>query len=140
MRKLLIPILMLALLLTGCSSWLDGEYHSVKPHASDGIKLPEDVVTVSSYQQVRDALEEMVISGKLKSTFYIDGFDLETNFTAAVSCFNNIGPGLGAVGPSGNYSEYSFFSKAVLSAAMLLGRLEIFPLLLCFSPSTWLKK
>lgn len=78
MRKLLIPILMLALLLTGCGSWLDGEYHSVKPHASDGIKLPEDVVTVSSYQQVRDALEEMVISGKLKSTFYIDGFDLET--------------------------------------------------------------
>lgn len=77
MRKILIPILMLALLLTGCGSWFDGEYHSVKPHISDGIKLPDDVVTVSGYQQVRDALEEMVISGKLQSTFYIDGFDLE---------------------------------------------------------------
>jgi trk system potassium uptake protein TrkH len=70
----------------------------------------------------------------------IDKFDIETNFSATVACFNNIGPGLGAVGPAGNFSEYSVFSKLILTAAMLLGRLEIFPLLLCFSPATWLKK
>ena len=70
----------------------------------------------------------------------IDNFDIETNFSATVACFNNIGPGLGAVGPAGNFSEYSVFSKLILTAAMLLGRLEIFPLLLCFSPATWLKK
>lgn len=67
----------------------------------------------------------------------LDGFDLETNFTAVASCFNNIGPGLSLVGPVRNFNCYSLFSKLVLSAAMLLGRLEIFPLLLAASPSTW---
>ncbi len=67
-------------------------------------------------------------------------FDLETNISAAASCFNNIGPGLSLVGPAANFSIYSSFSKLVLSAAMLLGRLEIFPLLVLFSPSVWIKK
>lgn len=64
---------------------------------------------------------------------------LETHFSAAVSCFNNVGPGLGAVGPALSYADYSPFSKLVLSFAMLLGRLEIFPLLLAVFPSVWLK-
>ena len=69
-----------------------------------------------------------------------DKMDTETNITAAVSCFNNIGPGLGAIiGPAGSFAEYSGFSKLVLSAAMLLGRLEIYPLLIAFTPSTWKK-
>lgn len=67
-------------------------------------------------------------------------FDLETNFTAAAACFNNIGPGLGGVGPMSNFSAYSSFSKIVLSIAMLLGRLEIFPILLVFTPVFWKKK
>ena len=66
-------------------------------------------------------------------------FDMETNFSAVAACFNNIGPGFGAVGPTRNFAEYSIFSKWVLSFAMLLGRLEIFPLLLAFSPSSWRK-
>lgn len=71
----------------------------------------------------------------------IEPFDFTTNFTAAVTCFNNVGPGLGEiVGPAGNFSQYSNFAKTVLSFAMLFGRLEIFPLLLTFSPSTWSKK
>ncbi len=68
------------------------------------------------------------------------GFDFETNFTAAVTCFNNVGPGLAGVGPRSNFSGYSDFSTLVLSAAMLLGRLEIFPLILACSPSTWKKR
>ena len=76
MKKILWLILCMALLLCGCT-WMDGEYHSVKPHASDGNKLSDDVVTVSDYVQLRDALEEMVTSGKQKSTFYISGFGLE---------------------------------------------------------------
>ncbi len=64
-------------------------------------------------------------------------FSFETNFSAAVACFNNIGPGFDMVGPAGNFSPYSDFSKIVLSLAMLLGRLEIFPLLLTFIPSAW---
>lgn len=70
----------------------------------------------------------------------IDRFDIETNFSATVACFNNIGPGLGVVGPAGNFSGFSVFSKLILTVAMLLGRLEIFPLLLCFSSATWSKK
>lgn len=62
-------------------------------------------------------------------------FDFETNFTAAVSCMNNVGPGFAAVGPAANFSIYSSFSKIVLSITMLLGRLEIFPLMLAFLPS-----
>lgn len=67
-------------------------------------------------------------------------FDFETTFSAALSCFNNIGPGFSSVGPMASYAEYSAFSKIVLSLAMLLGRLEIYPLLIALSPSTWTKK
>lgn len=69
-----------------------------------------------------------------------DKLDLETNISAAAACFNNIGPALGAAGPASNYAMYTPFSKIVLSVAMLLGRLEIFPLILTFSSSTWVKK
>ncbi|MBE6541103.1 MAG: TrkH family potassium uptake protein [Ruminococcaceae bacterium] len=70
----------------------------------------------------------------------LEPFDLETNISAVAACFNNIGPGLSGVGPMANYSAYSAASKYLLSAAMLLGRLELYPLILSFSPSTWIKK
>jgi trk system potassium uptake protein TrkH len=69
----------------------------------------------------------------------IDGFDLETNFTAAVSCLSNIGPGLGAVGPAGNFDGFSYFSKLLLSFVMLIGRLEFIPVFVMLSPTTWKK-
>jgi trk system potassium uptake protein TrkH len=69
-----------------------------------------------------------------------DSFDLETNISVAASCINNIGPGFGAAGPMDGYAMFSPFSKVMLSFTMLLGRLEIFPLILTFSPSTWVKK
>jgi hypothetical protein len=86
MKRFLILMLCITLLLSGCS-WLDGEYHSVKLHASDGNKLSDDVVTVSDYIELRDALLEMVTSGRQQSTFYISGFDLsdaEQYMTAAI--------------------------------------------------------
>ena len=70
----------------------------------------------------------------------LEPFDFETNFTAVAACYNNIGPGFGAVGPMGSFSGYSAFSKIVLSATMLLGRREIYPLLFALIPSTWTKK
>lgn len=70
----------------------------------------------------------------------IEPFGFETNFSAAVSCFNNVGPGFGGVGAAMNYSLYSDFSKIILSFAMLLGRLEIFPLIIALSPATWSRK
>ena len=69
-----------------------------------------------------------------------DGFSFTTNFTAIASCINNVGPGLDVVGPYGSYAPYSPLSKLVLIAAMLLGRLEIFPLLVVFNPKVWLNK
>lgn len=62
-----------------------------------------------------------------------DNFDFESNFTGVIATLNNIGPGLGKVGPTGNFSAYSWYSKCVFIVDMLLGRLEIFPLLLLFS-------
>ena len=67
-------------------------------------------------------------------------FDFETNFTAVATCFNNVGPGFGAVGPAGGFSAYSAFAKYIFSVAMLLGRLEIFPLVLILAPSNYFKK
>ena len=67
-------------------------------------------------------------------------FGIETNLSATVACFNNIGPGLGLVGPAASYAGYSWFSKIVLSVAMLLGRLELYPVLFLLAPSTWGKK
>lgn len=67
----------------------------------------------------------------------IDGLSLTTNLSAVSACFNNIGPGFEAVGPSCNFSVYSGFSKIVLIVDMLAGRLEIFPMLLLVSRSTW---
>lgn len=66
-------------------------------------------------------------------------FGFETNFSAVVATFNNIGPGFGKVGAAGSFAEYTDFSKIVFSGAMLLGRLEIFPLIIALSPSTWKK-
>lgn len=66
-----------------------------------------------------------------------ENFGLETNISATAACFNNIGPGFGGVGPALNYGLYSGFSKMVLSVSMLLGRLEIFPILIFFLPAAW---
>jgi trk system potassium uptake protein TrkH len=67
----------------------------------------------------------------------LDGFSPATNLTAVFACFNNIGPGLEAVGPTCNYAGFSILSKIVLIIDMLAGRLEIFPILALMSRSTW---
>lgn len=69
----------------------------------------------------------------------LDNLGFTTNVTAVISAINNIGPGLDLVGPTQNFSIYSPFSKIVLSLNMLIGRLEIFPILILFSPYTWKK-
>jgi len=67
----------------------------------------------------------------------LDGFDITTNFSAALTCISNVGPGMSLIGPSGNFAIFSASSKLVLSLTMLIGRLEIFPILLLFSRHTW---
>ncbi len=70
----------------------------------------------------------------------LDGFDFETTLSAVVACISNIGPGMGAVGPMGNFADFSVFSKLLLSLTMLLGRLEIFPLILTLTPILYRKQ
>ncbi len=69
----------------------------------------------------------------------LDGFDFGTTVTSVFATINNVGPGLQQVGPTGNFAGFSNLSKIVLTLCMLLGRLEIYPILLCFSPSTYRK-
>ena len=69
-----------------------------------------------------------------------DGFDFATNFTAALSCISNVGPGLGLIGPSGNFAIFSPFSKLVMAFTMLFGRLEVYAMLILFIPSTWRRR
>ncbi len=70
----------------------------------------------------------------------LDGRDIVTTVTAVITCINNVGPGLGAVGPYGNFADFSVMSKLVLSFDMLAGRLELIPMLMLFSPYAWSRK
>ena len=96
-----------------------------------------------SDQTVRSVLvyfqDYMFIIGLSVLLLALDGNDLVTNLTASIACISNIGPGLSKVGPAGNYAFFSVPSKLVLVFEMLLGRLEIFPVLFLFSPSVWRK-
>lgn len=67
----------------------------------------------------------------------LDNFDFETTFTSVSATLNNVGPGFGEVGPTDNFAKFSVLSKVVFIFDMLVGRLEIFPMLLLFMPSTW---
>ena len=70
----------------------------------------------------------------------VDNFDFITNFTAVLTTLNNVGPGLAKVGPVENFSAFSCFSKIILSLDMLIGRLEILPIMMLLAPVTWRKK
>ncbi len=108
--------------------------------------------SVSVVKMDGKAVEDSVIKGTsvflmlyafiaIVSTFIVsfDGFDIITNFTAVLSGLSNIGPGLNAVGPTGNFASFSNLSKIVITFDMLAGRLEIFPLLILMAPSNWKK-
>ena len=77
MKRVLILFVLTAFLLSGCSGWLDGEYHSVKPHMPDTSTLSNDAVNVTGYQELRDALTEMVTTGRQNSVFYMADIALE---------------------------------------------------------------
>lgn len=79
----------------------------------------------------------MLFTASLFLVEMVEECDLVTGFTAVSACLNNVGPGLGEVGPAGNFSALTPFTKILLSVDMLAGRLEIFPLLMLFAPSTW---
>ena len=103
----------------------------------DGEVLPEETVRATSgYLTVYLLL--LVFGTVLLS---LDPFgSLEVSFTAALTSLSNVGPGLGAIGPAGNFAGFSVLSKLLLSFLMLVGRLEIFPMMILFSPSTFRRR
>ena len=110
--------------------------HSVQNVRFEGASVKEDTVKgVFAYLSIFIII--FVLAVLLVS---LDGKDFVTNFTSVAACINNIGPGLGLVGPMGNYSSFSAFSKIVLLISMLVGRLEIFPILMLFIPNMWRNK
>lgn len=82
----------------------------------------------------------ILIAGLGALLISLDGKDLTTNMTASIACISNVGPGLSAVGPTCNYSFFSPLSKLILCFEMLVGRLEIFPMLFLLAPSVWRKR
>ncbi len=102
---------------------------------SDGKKVSHEVTrSVSVYLTIYVFI--IVITTALIA---LNGFDFTTNFTSVLATINNTGPGFSIVGSAGNYSEFSVFSKLVFCFNMLLGRLELYPMLLIFIPSAWKK-
>lgn len=115
--------------------------HMLHPRSVGVIKLDGKKIENSTLNSVANyfALYVMLFV-IIFLTLSFEPFDFETNVSATAACFNNVGPGFSAVGPTSNYAAYSGISKFVLSIAMLLGRLEIYPILIALSPSTWAKK
>ena len=102
----------------------------------DGKPLNESVIdSVQSYIVVY-----IIIFLLCSLLISIDNFDLVSNLTASLTCLSNVGPGLGIVGPHGSFADFSWFSKFVLSLEMIAGRLELFPLLILFSPRAWTRR
>lgn len=113
----------------------------VKKLRMDSKPLSDDVVgSVKSFVAAYAIV--LVLCALLISIYNpnMEHLDVLTSVTSSLTCISNVGPGLGLVGPSGNFSGYSAFSKMILSFEMIAGRLEIFPLLIFVNPKTWIKR
>jgi len=123
------------LLLKTCKQ---GIYRMLHPKAVTSIQLygkPVESTVIRDASVYLIAYVLIFISSVLLLSF--DKFSFEADFSAVLSCLNNVGPAMGEIGATGSYSDFSVLSKLALSMDMLFGRLEIFPLLIIFSPSVW---
>ena len=112
--------------------------HLLHPRSVNAIKFEDKVIDDETKSSVSTYF--IMYCMCIAATFLLISFEpfgFETNLTAAATCFNNVGPGLAGVGPASNFAAYSAFSKIVLTFSMLLGRLEVFPVIIAMTPSTW---
>ena len=113
----------------------------VRPHSVNVVRLDGEAVPDETVRAATGYVSIYLLLIVFTTLFLsLDGFGLETNLTATLACINNIGPGLDVVGPMSNFSAFSILSKILLSFNMLLGRLEIMPMLILLSPMTWKKR
>lgn len=114
---------------------------TMRPRSVSSVKLEGKTLDKQTIEGVRGYLAiYIIIFFILAALLSIENLDFETTITAVAATFNNVGPGLGGVGPASSFASFSDPAKILLSIAMLLGRLEIYPLLLAFSPALWRKK
>ena len=115
----------------------------VSPKSVQSVRLEHKYVDKATLNSTRTyAAAYMILVCLSTWLLSLDGYDLITNLTAVLSCINNIGPGLALVGPMANFGIYSDWAMILLSLVMLIGRLEIFPIFMIFSPSLsprWLR-
>ena len=110
----------------------------VHPQKIEIVRMNGNPISEKVLQNINAYLAAyVIIIGASLLLISIDGFSITTNISAVLACFNNIGPGFEMVGPTCNFASYSIFSKLVLIMDMLAGRLEIFPILILFSRTTW---
>ena len=114
---------------------------AINPRSIETVKVDKQTVGEPVVKSVSVFFATYIIVLAVSSLIVsLDGRDLTTTFTAVIACIGNIGPGLGAVGPTGNFSDFSILSKIVLSFDMLAGRLELIPMMMIFTPYVWSKK
>lgn len=110
--------------------------HIITPKAINSVRIDGKPIDKETLNSIRIyAAAYLILICLFTWILSLDGKDLTTNVTAVLSCFNNIGPGLGGVGPMNNFGIYSDWAQVLLSLCMLTGRLEIFPMLLLFGRS-----
>lgn len=132
----------IARLIILCKSGFADIRKMVRPRSVISVKFEGEPLNPAVVKNVRTFF--VLFIGLILTTtllISIEGYgDIITNLSASIACINNIGPGLGLVGPVSNYGGYSAFSKILLSVNMLAGRLEVFPILILFSPATWKRR
>lgn len=107
----------------------------IHPQKVNAITLNERIVPEETVNQIMSYFCcYMMITAVIFFLVSLDSFDIETTLSAVLSCLGNIGPGLGLCGPMGNFAAFSDLSKILLSTAMLIGRLEIYPIIIFLSP------
>ena len=127
------------------STFVDVE-HMITPRKIRKIRMNFKPIDDSMLQSVKAFLITyfiIIIVGTILISIYnpdMPNLDPLTAFTSSLTCISNVGPGLGLVGPAYDFSGYSYFSKMVLSIEMIMGRLELFPILILFYPGTWKKR
>ena len=112
--------------------------HTIHPKSVNTVKVDGRPVSESVISGVLSFFSAYMLILMIATLIVsLDGYSFETTFTAVVATLSNIGPGLGMVGPTGSFAFFSPLSKIVLTLCMLIGRLEIFPILMLFAPSAW---
>ena len=112
--------------------------HLVRPNSINTVRMDGEAVPTETQRRVANYMSiylALIAISVLLISF--EGFGFETHFTSVLTCINNVGPGLAKVGPAGNFADFSVFSKLLLSLNMLIGRLEILPILIFFTPKVW---